>query len=173
MRPLNQARGDRLARDAGAARAQGRARHRRRRQDRGGGGGDVLKLIRYEAACRALAAARRVDEVKAIRNLAEQMRLYAKQSHDQVMLADSQAILERAVRRLGEVIEKQKETIGLNKGTAGKGRPKNRRGKNTPPKKDDRPTFSENDIDKNLAKRARKLASMRNSFLIPLVRLSY
>ena len=87
----------------------------------------MIKLVRYEAARTALANARRVDEVKAVRNEAEQIKLYAKQSQDKVMLADASALIDRATRRLGEVMAAQKATVGLNKGTAGKGRPKKRR----------------------------------------------
>jgi hypothetical protein len=49
--------------------------------------------------------------VKRIRDTAERLRLYAKQSKDKIMLADSTAIIERAVRRLGEIIEEQKKTV--------------------------------------------------------------
>jgi hypothetical protein len=102
-----------------------------------------VKLIRYEAACKALAECRRVDEVKAIRNLAEQMQLYAKQSNNQVMLADSTAILRRAVRRLGEVIEEQKQTFGLATGTRGQ-----LSGGAKLPRQEDKPTLAEQGIDK-------------------------
>jgi hypothetical protein len=54
----------------------------------------------------------------------------------------------RAERRLGELIEAQKETVGLNRGTAGAGRPRLGGVKVTPPK-DDRPTLAAAGIDKD------------------------
>jgi hypothetical protein len=71
------------------------------------------KLVRYEAACRAIAAARSVDEVKKIRNAAVAMRAYARMARNKEMEADAVEIRMRAKRRLGEMREQQKATIGL------------------------------------------------------------
>jgi hypothetical protein len=65
-------------------------------------------LVKYDAACRAIAAAKSVDEAKKNRD----------------MEADAAEIRMRATRRLDQMRQAQKETVGLNKGTAGKGRPK-------------------------------------------------
>jgi phage N-6-adenine-methyltransferase len=84
----------------------------------------MTDLVLYSAACQALAAAKNVDEVKDIRDKAEAMRAYAKQAKNKRMEVDAAEIRLRAERRLGELIKLQKETVGLNRGTAGMGRPK-------------------------------------------------
>lgn len=47
------------------------------------------------------------------------MKAYAKQAKNKQLLADAQAIEFRAVRRLGEIIEAQRRTVGLNRGAKG------------------------------------------------------
>jgi hypothetical protein len=51
----------------------------------------------------------------------------------------------------------QKETVGLNSGTAGKGRP-NLGGVQEEPPKDSRPTLAQAGIDKKLSSKAQKLS---------------
>ena len=46
-------------------------------------------LIRYDAACRAIAAAKSVDEVKDIRDVAIAMKAYARQAKNKSMEADA------------------------------------------------------------------------------------
>ena len=79
-----------------------------------------MKLIKYDAACRAVAEAKAVDEVKEIRNAAIAMAAYAKQAKDRGMEADAAEIRLRATRRLGEMMQAQKETVGLATGREGK-----------------------------------------------------
>jgi hypothetical protein len=78
------------------------------------------ELIKYEAARRAVAEARSVDEVKAIKNLAERAQLHARQVKDTEMMDAATDIQMRAKRRLGEVIIEQKKTVGLNQGGGGR-----------------------------------------------------
>src|SRR5262249_43086763 len=134
-----------------------------RRQDGPGAGrrrGRAMSaLIRYDAACRALAEAKSVDEVKDIRDKAVAMAAYAKQAKNRALEADAVEIRMRATRRLDQMRQAQKETVGLNKGTAGKGRPKIGGLSDNPPI-DDRPTLESQGIDKNLAHQGRVLGAL-------------
>lgn len=115
-----------------------------------------VELVRYDAACRALAEAKAVDEVKKIRDVAEAMRAYAKQAKNKQLETDAAEIRFRAERRVGELIAAQRETEGLNRGAKGS----IVSGSKRDPLKDDRPTLAEAGIDKHLADRARKLAAI-------------
>jgi hypothetical protein len=111
-------------------------------------------LVRYNAACKALAAAVATDEVKLIRDKADAMRAAARVAKNKQLETDAAEIRIRAERRLGELIAQQKATDGLAKG----GRPYQKStGGNDPPVT---PTLSQAGIDKDLAKRARKLAAV-------------
>ena len=116
-------------------------------------------LIRYDAACKALTAAKSTDEVRKIGNGAAMLRAYAKQAKNKQLEIDAAEIRIRAERRLGELIDAQKHSIGLAKGA--KGNPRGRgakivRGESAPAQ----PTLADAGIDKDLAKRARKLAAV-------------
>lgn len=111
-------------------------------------------LIRYDAACRAIADAKAVDEVKDIRDKAEAMRAYARQAQNRELEVDAAEIRFRAERRLGELIQWQKNFNGLHEG----GRPKKTGLSENPVSKP--PKLSDVGIDKNLANRARKLAAV-------------
>jgi len=112
------------------------------------------QLIRYDAACRALAAVRSVDEVKDIRDRAVAMAAYARQAKNRDLEADAVEIRMRATRRLDQLRHAQKETVGL--ATGGDAR-KVARGKQNPEQK---PTLASQGIDKNLAKQGRVLGAM-------------
>lgn len=108
------------------------------------------ELVKYDAACRAIADAKNIDEVKDIRDQAMAMRLYAKQAKNRQLEADAFEIRMRAERRVGEMME-----VGRND-RSGHGGDRKSRGLENPLK----PTLDEAGIDKNLAKRARKLAAI-------------
>ena len=114
-----------------------------------------FQLIKYDNACRAVAEAKSVDEVREIRDVSIAMKAYARQANNHQLEADAIEIRMRATRRMDEMRQEQKATIGLNEG----GRPKTGVS-NTP---DSRPTLAEAGIDKNLAKEGRKLGSLSNS----------
>jgi N6-adenosine-specific RNA methylase IME4 len=115
----------------------------------------MTTLVRYDAACRALAEARRVDEVKDIRDKAVAMAIYARQAKNRELEADAVEIRMRATRRLDEMRRAQKETVGLNQGAI-----PGKTGVRATPVLDTRPTLASQGIDKNLAKQARALGAL-------------
>lgn len=110
------------------------------------------ELIRYEAACRALYEAKSVDEVKDLRDKAAAMKAYARQAKNKQLEIDAAEIRMRAERRLGELMELQRQTVGLAQGKRTDLGPK--------ATQVDAPTLSEAGIDKHLADRARKMAAV-------------
>jgi N6-adenosine-specific RNA methylase IME4 len=110
----------------------------------------ATSLIKYDAACRALAAARTVDEVKDIRDQAMALKLYAKVAKNRQLEADAFEIRTRAEERVGQMMEAQPKATG---GDA----TKVARGKQNP---EQVITLDQAGIDKNLARVARKFAAM-------------
>ena len=115
------------------------------------------ELVKYNAACQALAAARRVDEVKLIRDTHIAMKLAAKIAKNKQLAQDADAIVRRAERRVGELMAAQAKAVGKAKG--GQPHQKNRKatGLNGNPVA---PSLAEAGIDKNLADRACTMASI-------------
>ncbi|MGD0957416.1 MAG: hypothetical protein ABR953_11400 [Candidatus Acidiferrales bacterium] len=75
-------------------------------------------LVKYDAACRALAAASRVDEAKDIRDKAEAIRVYARQAGNRELEQQAIGIRLRAERRTGELL---KEAAANGQRDSGKG----------------------------------------------------
>jgi N6-adenosine-specific RNA methylase IME4 len=128
----------------------------------GGRSSSLTGLALYDAARRALAEARSVDEVKDIHDTAVAMRAYARQAKNHELEADAVALRMRATRQLAQLIEAQKETVGLNTGAAGGGKKTGPRGLLLDPR-DVRPTLASQGIDKALAHQARVLGRLSDS----------
>jgi hypothetical protein len=109
-------------------------------------------LVKYDAACKAIAELTTIDAAKELRDKATAMKVYAAQANNKQLEADAVEIRMRATRRLGEMTKAQKETVGLSAGTRGS-RVKGAR-------VDDKPTLASQGIDKNLANEARTWAEM-------------
>lgn len=109
-------------------------------------------LARYDAACKALADARSVDEVKDVRDKSEAMRAYARQAKNKQLEIDAAEIRIRAERRIGELMEAQRDGVGF-----AKPGPKEIGSDDDP---NYRPALADVGIDKHLADRARKLAAV-------------
>ena len=116
----------------------------------------MTALVKYDAACKLLAEARRIDEVKDIRDKAVAMQVYAKRARNTKLIADATAIKKRAERRLGEMMEEIRQAGKLAKPPGGS---KKRPRKDRVFKKPD-PSLATQGIDKNLADRARKAAAL-------------
>jgi len=112
----------------------------------------MTQLIRYEAACRALYEAKSVDEVKDMRDKAAALKAYARQAKNRQLEIDAAEIRMRAERRIGELMEYQRQTVGMAQGKRNDLGPE--------ATQVDKPTLADAGIDKHLADRARKMAAV-------------
>lgn len=115
----------------------------------------MSNLIKYEAACLALAECKSVDEVKAWTDKAAAMQAYGRMAKDKTLEVDAAEIRIRAERRLGEMLAAQKAEGGLNKGKLKQGPVvvANDHGKSAP-------KLADAGISKDLSSRAQKLAAV-------------
>src|SRR4030095_6423794 len=120
----------------------------------------ALGLVKYDAACRAIAAARATEQFGSMRTHAAALKVYAQQAKNRALEIDAAEIRIRAERRVGELMDAQRSNGGLNRGAKGS---RKVTGSKKNPVKDDRPTLAEAGIDKYLAHRARQLASVPES----------
>ena len=114
----------------------------------------MSELVLYDAACRAIAEATKIDEVKSIRDKAVALKHYARQSQNFAMEANAVELRVRATHRIGKLMAEQKQTTGLNEG----GRPRKTGSKSDPVL----PTLADAGIGKHLAQEARDLANLED-----------
>jgi hypothetical protein len=118
---------------------------------------DATKALQYvEQATAALEKATDVGEVKAIHKNAEALKAAARKLKDKTAEAAAHKIRMLAERTLGQLMKRQAETVGFNKGGGDK-RSKHRDSKK--PGGNEKPTLAEAGIDKTTANRARKEAA--------------
>ena len=115
--------------------------------------------MKYDAACRAVAEAKSVDEVKTIRDKAVAMQVYAEQAKNKSLEADAAEIRERAEYRLGEMLGAQRSAGLLNPGTRLIGGGDGAGGSVINPPAD-LPTLKQLGIAKALANKARKALAL-------------
>lgn len=120
----------------------------------------MTDLVPYDQARIMLAEAKAVDDVKTILDKAVAMKEYARRAADRTMEIDAAEIRFHAERRLGQMITAQKETVGLNQGRAGAGRPVLGTAETEVPKPDQRPTLPEVGISHKLSAHAQKMAAV-------------
>jgi N6-adenosine-specific RNA methylase IME4 len=108
-------------------------------------------LVKYDAAVRALAEAKRVDEVKDIRDQWKAMLVYAQQAKDKRIIEYATAIKLRAERKAGQLLRELDKNQGAVKGKTG------RKGK---PVLDTRPKLSELGISKTQSSYWQRLAGL-------------
>lgn len=115
-----------------------------------------MELVKYNAAKRALAEAKAIDEVKQLHDVSAAMKAYAVQANDKQLEIDASEIRIRAERRLGEMIREQKESVGLQAGARGIGKPKS----GVPEEYPTIPTLADAGISKKLSSRSQAIASI-------------
>lgn len=109
-------------------------------------------LAAYDRARVALAEATKVDQVMAVRDELEHVKLYARQIQDRALLADATVFQMRAERRLGVLLAAAKEAGQIAEGRIAKG------SKVDP--NPDRVTLTEIGVDRRLSSKAQKAAAL-------------
>ena len=120
----------------------------------------MTTLIKYEAACRALAECKAVDEVKTWADKAAAMQAYGRMAKDKSLEVDAAEIRIRAERRLGEMIAAQKSDGGLAKGVQMAGKSADGSALVTKEARSNVPKLADAGISYDLSSRAQKLAAV-------------
>lgn len=111
----------------------------------------MTQLIKYEAACRAIAECKAIDEVKGLADKAAAMQAYGRMANDRTLEVDAAEIRIRAERRLGEMLAASKLQAG---GRPSEKTPREQRGVS------EAPTLATAGISYDLSSRAQKLAAV-------------
>jgi N6-adenosine-specific RNA methylase IME4 len=114
-------------------------------------------LALYDAAVAALDKAVKIDEVKKIRNTAEQIQLYARQAQDTELMAKAATFRLRATRELGKLLIAAKA-----KGELAKGRPRKSVGAGDTFPKPPQLTLTVVGLTRDVAAEAQKLAKLND-----------
>ncbi len=122
--------------------------------------GQMIETGFYDQARALLAKAKAVDEVKSILDKTAALKEYARRAADRTLEIDATEIRFYAERRMGEMLIAQKETVGLNRGRAGAGRPTLGASDTEVPKVDERPTLADVGISHKLSAHAQKMAAV-------------
>ncbi len=112
-------------------------------------------LALYDAACRAVAEVKSIDEAKHIVDMAAAMAVYARKAKNKDLEEDAIEMRLQATRRLDQLRQAQKQAVGLNQGAV-----PGKTGLRGNPVLDARPTLASQGVDKNLAHQARVLGKL-------------
>lgn len=107
----------------------------------------MTDIIKYDEACRAVAACVTAPEAKNLYNKATAVKVYARQAKNKQLEADAFEIRKRAERRLGEIMAEQPKAQGARESGTNRG---------TTRVSEKPASLADAGIDKNLADRARK-----------------
>ena len=110
------------------------------------------RLKIFEDVRREITDANTAEQVNRILALATGLAAAARKASDREMEAEAEVLKFEAERRLGQLMQAQRETVGFNVGTRGS----RTRGARV----SEKPTLAEAGIDKNTAHRARQAAAM-------------
>ena len=105
-------------------------------------------LVIFEDVRRQIAEAATVDQVNKVLALATGLAAAAHKATDKELEAEAAVLIFEAERKLGQLMEQQKEIVGFNVGTRGS--------KVKEARVSEKPTLKDAGIDKNTAHRARK-----------------